>query len=81
LLIFDEATSALDGQIESDLTDAIQRLQGEVTVVVIAHRLSTIRNANIVCYLDSGRLVAAGTFSEVRRAVPQFDAQAKNAGL
>jgi ABC-type multidrug transport system fused ATPase/permease subunit len=81
LLIFDEATSALDGQIESDITDAIQRFQGEVTVVIIAHRLSTIRNANKVCYLDSGKLVASGTFSEVRQAVPQFDSQAKKTGL
>jgi ABC-type multidrug transport system fused ATPase/permease subunit len=81
LLILDEATSAMDGQLESEVTDAIQSLHGEVTVVIIAHRLSTIYNANKVCYLENGKLLAVGTFSEVRRAIPQFDSQASNLGL
>ena len=81
LLILDEATSALDGRLESDVTDAIQSLRGEVTVVLIAHRLSTIRNANKICYLKNGNLLAVGTFSEVRNVIPEFDLQAANMGL
>ena len=81
LLVLDEATSALDGQSELDVSDAIQGLKGSVTVVMIAHRLSTVRNADQVIYMDQGRIVAQGSFDEVRSAVPDFDSQAKLMGL
>ena len=81
LLVLDEATSSLDGQTESDISDAIQGLKGSVTVVMIAHRLSTVRNADQVIYMDQGRIVAQGSFDEVRSAVPDFDSQAKLMGL
>lgn len=81
LLIMDEATSALDGSLESEITDSIQELSGEVTVVLIAHRLSTARNADQVAYMESGKIVARGSFEEVRNRVPNFDIQAKLLGL
>ena len=81
LLVLDEATSSLDGQTESDISQAIQGLKGSVTVVMIAHRLATVLNADQVIYMDKGRIIAQGSFEEVRRAVPDFDAQAKLMGL
>lgn len=81
LLVLDEATSALDGQTEAEISDSIQGLRGEVTLVVIAHRLSTIKNADRIYYFDEGRLTAVGTFNEVRRQIPDFDSQAKFMGL
>lgn len=81
LLVLDEATSALDGQTEADLSDAINRLKGRVTVILIAHRLSTVREADRVVYLDRGELIAQGTFEDVRNIVPNFDTQAKLMGL
>ena len=81
LLVLDEATSALDGQSELDVSDAIHSLKGTMTVVLIAHRLSTVRSADLVAYLDSGNLIASGSFDEVRSLVPDFDAQAKLMGL
>jgi ABC-type multidrug transport system fused ATPase/permease subunit len=81
LLVLDEATSSLDGQTESDISDAIAQLQGSVTIVMIAHRLSTVRNADQVIYMENGKILARGTFEEVRKAVPDFDDQAKLMGL
>jgi len=81
LLVLDEATSSLDGQTEADISDAIQGLKGSVTVVMIAHRLSTVRNADQVIYMEKGKILARGTFEEVRSAVPDFDNQAKLMGL
>jgi ATP-binding cassette subfamily C protein len=52
-----------------------------LTRVVIAHRLSTVRDADVVFYMDKGRIVAQGTFEEVRDAVPDFDHQARLMGL
>jgi ABC-type multidrug transport system fused ATPase/permease subunit len=81
LLVLDEATSSLDGQTESDISDAIAQLQGSVTIVMIAHRLSTVRNADQVIYMDKGKILASGTFEEVRKSVPDFDHQAQLMGL
>jgi len=81
LLVMDEATSSLDGLTESVISNNISRLHGKVTVVLIAHRLSTVRNADNVVYLRNGKIVATGNFDAVRKAVPDFDKQAKLMGL
>lgn len=81
LLVLDEATSSLDGESEASISEAIQALRGTTTVVVIAHRLSTIRNADVVVYIADGKMLAIGTFEEVRRNVSDFDLQAKRMGL
>jgi ABC-type multidrug transport system fused ATPase/permease subunit len=81
VLVLDEATSALDGETERGITESIQGLRGEVTVIQIAHRLSTIRDADLVLFLDGGRLLAQGSFEQVRRQIPNFDSQARLMGL
>ena len=81
LIILDEATSALDVSTESEISDALLALKGKVTLVLVAHRLSTVRNADLVIYVDSGRIIAQGTFEEVRSQVPHFDKQANLLGL
>jgi ABC-type multidrug transport system fused ATPase/permease subunit len=81
LLVLDEATSSLDGATEANLSDAIQNMRGEVTILMIALRLSTVINSDLVIYLADGNLVASGTFDEVRSAVPDFDHQATLMGL
>jgi ABC-type multidrug transport system fused ATPase/permease subunit len=81
LLVLDEATSALDGQTESDISDAIKELHGLVTVVMIAHRLSTVKHSDQVIYMAEGKIVASGTFNDVRSQVSDFDRQAQLMGL
>jgi ABC-type multidrug transport system fused ATPase/permease subunit len=81
LLVLDEATSSLDGETESQISDAIHHMKGIRTVILIAHRLSTVREADVVLYLEDGKLVASGTFEEVRDKVPNFDHQATLMGL
>jgi ABC-type multidrug transport system fused ATPase/permease subunit len=80
LLVLDEATSSLDGQTESDISEAINSLHGQVTVILIAHRLSTVRTADQVLYISNGEIIARGTFEEVRKAVPEFEKQAQLMG-
>lgn len=81
VLVLDEATSALDTKTEADVVQAIRSLQGEMTVISVAHRLATIRDNDRIVFLADGRLVAQGSFDEVRRAVPEFATQASLAGL
>jgi len=81
LLILDEATSSLDGQTEAEITASINALKGSTTVLIIAHRLSTVKNADAIVYMDKGKIIAQGTFDEVRSQVPNFEVQAKLAGM
>ena len=81
LLVLDEATSSLDGETENRLTSSLSLLHGNVTVIMIAHRLSTVRFADIVVYVEGGKVRAIGTFEEVRDSVPNFDLNAKLMGF
>lgn len=65
VLLLDEATSALDTESEQQVQEAIEHLMRGRTTLVIAHRLSTIRGADIIYYLEDGRLVEQGSHDEL----------------
>jgi ABC-type multidrug transport system fused ATPase/permease subunit len=81
LLVLDEATSSLDAETEASVSNAIQSLRGGTTILMIAHRLATVRTADLVVYISGGKVLAQGTFGQVRSAVPEFDKQANLLGL
>ncbi len=81
MIIFDEATSSLDPLTEKTVTEAIYDKKGNVTLIVVAHRLSTVKNADVVILLEEGRILAKGSFEEVRSISPKFDQQAKLVNL
>ena len=72
LLIMDEATSALDNETEHKITQTINRISQEITVIIVAHRLSTVRNVDQLVYLSQGRIANKGTFKEVQAANEEF---------
>jgi len=71
-IFLDEATSALDAKTEDEVTQAIDALSESLGVILIAHRLSTVMNADKIIYLDKGKVVAQGTFAELKKQVPDF---------
>jgi ABC-type multidrug transport system fused ATPase/permease subunit len=81
VIIFDEATSSLDPITEKAVTDAIYERKGSITLIVIAHRLSTVQKADLVILLEKGKVVAKGSFEEVRAIAPKFDQQARLVNL
>lgn len=48
ILVLDEATAALDNETESEVMNAIEKLQGYKTLIIVAHRLSTVRNCDVI---------------------------------
>jgi len=72
IIVLDEATSALDVETEHEITQVINSLKGERTIIAIAHRLSTLRECDHVIYMDSGRIVDIGTFTELNRRHKNF---------
>jgi ABC-type multidrug transport system fused ATPase/permease subunit len=81
IVIFDEATSALDAETENRVSESILKLTGECTVIFIAHRLSVVRSADMIYYIDKGKIVSQGTFEELRSINTDFNNQANFMGI
>ena len=65
VLILDEPTAALDPDAESALVEALNGIKKNRVVFLIAHRLSTVASADLVVFMDNGRIVEAGSPSEL----------------
>jgi ABC-type bacteriocin/lantibiotic exporter with double-glycine peptidase domain len=81
LIVLDEVTSALDSDTENAFTDALNEIKGKITVIMIAHRLSSVIQADRIYYMESGKIVASGTFEELKRSNVNFARQAETMGL
>ncbi len=81
IVIFDEATSALDAETENRVSESILKLTGECTVIFIAHRLSVVRSADMIYYIDNGKIISQGTFEELRSINTDFNNQANFMGI
>ncbi|MFC2090007.1 ABC transporter ATP-binding protein [Bacteroidota bacterium] len=64
LLILDEATANIDTVTEQQLEEIIENLPESTTRVIIAHRLNTIENADEIFFVNTGEIIAAGSFTE-----------------
>ena len=45
--------------------EALEKAQEGRTSIVVAHRLSTVVAADLICYVDKGHIVEAGTHTEL----------------
>ncbi|MFC3205075.1 MAG: glucan ABC transporter ATP-binding protein/ permease [Mesorhizobium sp.] len=81
ILVLDEATSALDVETEDRVKDAIDELRRHRTTFIIAHRLTTVRDADLVVFMDNGRIVEMGGFAELSLRNGRFAALLRAGGL
>lgn len=72
VLVFDEATSALDNSTERAVMDAIDNLDRNLTILIVAHRLTTVKHCDTIIQLESGRVVAQGTYDYLCANSPSF---------
>jgi ATP-binding cassette subfamily C protein len=72
VLVLDEATSSLDVPTEGEITQAINALKGQQTIIAIAHRLSTLKTCDRILYFDKRKLVDTGTFESLSERHEKF---------
>ena len=65
ILLIDEATASLDAENQKIITENLEKLKGNTTIVVIAHQLSTIQMADRIIVLDQGKMVEIGTHDDL----------------
>src|SRR5881296_4441048 len=68
LLILDEPTTGLDGENERAVIEALERLTEGRTTFLITHDLQLAARANLILYLEAGRVRERGTHAELLRA-------------
>lgn len=65
VLILDEATSSIDSESEQAIQQALAEVVKGRTSIIIAHRLSTLRNCDRILVVEDGRIVEAGSHTEL----------------
>ncbi len=81
ILVLDEATSALDVETEDRVKEAIDELRRDRTTFIIAHRLTTVRDADLVVFMDKGKVVEMGGFAELSMRNGRFASLLRAGGL
>ena len=72
IMVLDDATSAIDVQVEQTIHAGLRVQMEGRTTLIIAHRLSTIALADRVVLLDSHKVVADGTHTELLETTPLY---------
>lgn len=64
-IIMDEASSALDPISEYELNCKMLSIARGKTVILISHRLSATKDANVIYYMENGRVMEKGSHEEL----------------
>ena len=65
IVLLDDATSSLDAATELEVSHALRRLLARRTSLLVAHRAGTAARADLVAWLDGGRVRALAPHAEL----------------
>ena len=72
ILVFDEATSALDNATIREMSEALDSLSDNQTVIIVAHRVSSIKNCDRIVVMENGAITTVGTYEYLIKSFPHF---------
>lgn len=65
ILILDDATSAVDTETEDQINERIKDVLHSRTSIIISHRISAVKDADMIIYLEDGRVAEQGTHEDL----------------
>lgn len=72
VIVLDEATAFIAPENEEKMNAAIAEIIKGKTVLVIAHRLQTIVNADKICVMKDGNIIAADTHEKLLQSCDEY---------
>ncbi len=72
ILVLDDPISQVDTETAASIVQTIRTMARSRTVFIVSHRLSAVRTADRIVELQSGRIVASGTHSEMLSSSPYY---------
>ncbi|MBO0876554.1 MAG: ATP-binding cassette domain-containing protein [Pseudonocardia sp.] len=72
LLLLDEPTTGLDAESSRRVLGPLRRLMAGRTTIIISHNLLTVTDADQILFLRHGRIVGAGTHTELLASSPDY---------
>ena len=72
VIVLDEATAFIDPENEEKMNAAIAEIIKGKTVLVIAHRLQTVVNADKICVMKDGNIIAADTHKKLLQSCAEY---------
>lgn len=72
VIVLDEATAFIDPENEEKMNAAIGEIIRGKTVLVIAHRLQTVVNADKICVMKDGNIIAADKHDKLLQSCGEY---------
>lgn len=72
IIVLDEPTSSLDAKTEKNITNAIQEMWKDKTMIIIAHKISTIMHCDRVLVVEGGKIIEQGNPKELVEKKGEF---------
>jgi ATP-binding cassette subfamily B protein len=65
ILVFDDALSAVDTKTEEAILKRLKLIMKNRTSIIISHRVSTVKHADLIVYMENGKIIEKGTHDEL----------------
>ena len=65
VIILDEATSSVDQKTEDIISNAVDNMFNNSTIIIIAHRINTVKKCDRIVVMDEGKIVEIGKPDEL----------------
>ena len=65
VLVFDDSTAAVDAGTEARIRTALQEGSADRVTLIVAHRLNSLLHADLILFLDKGRVIEQGSHAEL----------------
>ena len=72
IMILDDSTSAVDMNTDAKIRDSLSKEFKDTTVFIIAQRIASIQDADVIIFMEDGKVVAHGSHEEMKKICEQY---------